>query len=253
MLIALLIALVFGTSVLSGVIGMAGGIILIAALVHIMPVASAMILHGCVQGFANGSRAWFLRNDIIWHILPWYLLGTSIAVIVFVFLTIVPDRNLVLIIVGCLPVAGNFLPRLKLLNITRPSIACICGFVVTATQILAGASGPALDLFYQKTDLNRFQVVASKAITQTIGHVAKTIYFIYFGYVVTATTLPIENLWIVGLCAIVAVLGTRLGTHVLGFVDEQSFRRYVSWAITTVGLLLVAKGLYGLATMPASA
>ena len=254
MLIALLIVLVFSTSVLSGIIGMAGGIILIAALVHVMPVANAMILHGFVQGFANGSRAWFLRKDIIWSILPWYLLGTSIATVAFALLTVVPDINVVLIIAGSLPVAANFLPSLRLLDITRPTIACVCGFIVTTTQLLAGASGPALDLFYQKTTLNRFQVVASKAIAQTIGHVAKTIYFLYVGYVVTSDRIPDESLWIVAICVITAVLGTRLGTHILGLVAEQSFRRYVSWAISAIGLLLVAKGLYGLvAVSPASA
>lgn len=254
MLIALLIALVFATSVLSGIIGMAGGIILIAALVHVMPVANAMILHGFVQGFANGSRAWFLRKDIIWNILPWYLLGTLIAAIAFTLLTVVPDINVVLIVAGSLPVVANFLPQFRLLDITRPTIACVCGFVVTATQLLAGASGPALDLFYQKTNLNRFQVVASKAITQTIGHIAKTIYFVYFGYVATSDSLPYESLWIVVTCVITAVFGTRLGTHVLELLAEPSFRRYVSWAIGVIGLLMVVKGLYGLvAVSPSSA
>ena len=45
------------------------------------------------------------------------------------------------------------------------------GVVVSATQLLAGASGPLLDVFYLNTPLNRYQVIASKAITQTLGHV----------------------------------------------------------------------------------
>ena len=231
---------------------MAGGIILIAVLVSVMPVANAMILHGFVQGFANGSRAFFLRANIVWHILPWYLLGTAVALIVFVFLTVFPDRNVVLIIAGSLPVLANFVPKLKILDIQRPAVACICGVLVTATQLLAGASGPALDLFYQKTTLNRFQIVASKAITQAIGHVAKTAYFIYFGYLVSSEPIPFGDLAIVALCLLSAVLGTRTGTYILGRIEERAFRSYVSWAISAVGLVLVARGIYGLATMPGS-
>ena len=63
-LFAVLITLpvIFLTSLLSGVVGMAGGLILIVVLVMIMPVPSAMILHGIVQGVANGSRFGFSAN-----------------------------------------------------------------------------------------------------------------------------------------------------------------------------------------------
>ena len=40
---------VLGTSILSGVIGMAGGLLLMGVLVSLLPVAGAMIVHGAVQ------------------------------------------------------------------------------------------------------------------------------------------------------------------------------------------------------------
>ena len=55
---------VLGTSILSGILGMAGGMILMAILVSTVSVAAAMMIHGAVQATANGSRAWFLRSHI---------------------------------------------------------------------------------------------------------------------------------------------------------------------------------------------
>ena len=43
---AVIIGSVFATSLLSGILGMAGGMILMAVLVALLPVATAMVLHG---------------------------------------------------------------------------------------------------------------------------------------------------------------------------------------------------------------
>src|SRR4051794_18407553 len=52
------------TSMLSGVLGMAGGILLMALLVSLKSIAAAMIIHGVVQATSNGSRAWLLRKHV---------------------------------------------------------------------------------------------------------------------------------------------------------------------------------------------
>ena len=60
----IIVATVFVTSLISGVIGMAGGMILMAVLVSLLSVPAAMVVHGAVQATANGSRAYFLRQHI---------------------------------------------------------------------------------------------------------------------------------------------------------------------------------------------
>ena len=75
----LLLVSVLATSAISGVLGMAGGMILMAILVSTVSVSAAMLIHGAVQATSNGSRAWFLRSHIQWHILPAYCLGAAVA------------------------------------------------------------------------------------------------------------------------------------------------------------------------------
>src|SRR5690606_15582298 len=52
---------VFLTSLLSGIFGMAGGLILLWVLLFLFPVGPAIAIHGVIQAVANGSRAWFSR------------------------------------------------------------------------------------------------------------------------------------------------------------------------------------------------
>ena len=59
LLISVLCLAMVGTSFLSGIFGMAGGMILIGILLAIMPVPEAMMLHGVTQMASNGWRGLF--------------------------------------------------------------------------------------------------------------------------------------------------------------------------------------------------
>ncbi|NJN52049.1 MAG: TSUP family transporter [Gammaproteobacteria bacterium] len=238
----IVIGSVLATSILSGVIGMAGGMILMAILVAISPVATAMIVHGAVQAMSNGSRSWFLRRHIVWSVLPAYLVGSAIAMVGFVALTVIPNASIVLILVGIFPWLGRLTSHLSGLDVTRPLTGACCGALVTAAQLLAGASGPLLDVFYLNTPLNRHQIIASKALTQTLGHILKIIY--YGGIVGFANDAP---LWLIGIAMLTAVAGARIGTRLLDHLDEANFRRYSSWVILGIGAACVLSGVYELA------
>ena len=60
------------TACISGIFGMAGGMIFMGVIATIMGVAEAMVVHGAVQSVSNSSRAWLLRPDIRWDILGIY-------------------------------------------------------------------------------------------------------------------------------------------------------------------------------------
>ncbi len=234
----LIIASVFATAVLSGILGMAGGMILMAVLVSALTVSAAMMLHGAVQAFSNGSRTWFLREHIQWRVLPPYLLGAAAAVAAFAALSVVPDPGLVLLLVGTMPFAARLVPRLSALDMNHWPTATACGTVVTAAQLLAGASGPLLDVFYLNSSLTRHQVVASKAITQTLGHLIK---LGYYGVLVGAgTTVPA---WLYAVAVATAVAGTRVGTRLLDRLADGVFRRVSGWIILAIGGTCVAQGV----------
>jgi len=235
---AIVLGAVLLTSILSGVLGMAGGMILMAILVAVTSVSGAMIIHGAVQGMANGSRAFFLRRHIAWRILPPYGLGAALALGAFVALRFVPDAALVLIVIGVFPWLARLTPRLHAgLDVTRPLIAIVCGTSVTAAQLFAGASGPLLDVFYLNAQLTRQEVVASKALTQTLGHILKLVY--YGGVLHAGADAPLV---LIAVAMATAVAGTRIGTHLLERLDDARFRRVSGWAILAIGAYCIVKG-----------
>ena len=65
-------AAIVSTSFISGIFGMAGGMILMEILLAFMPLAPAMVLHGLVQMASSGWRAWQWRADIDWRIVAHY-------------------------------------------------------------------------------------------------------------------------------------------------------------------------------------
>ncbi len=240
-MIPLILTAVLATSALSGFIGMAGGMILMAILVSVLSVGAAMMLHGAVQATANGSRAWFLRAHIQWHILPPYALGAAITVAAFSVLAVLPDANLILMIVGIFPWLARLTPRLHGLDINHPPTTFACGIAVTAAQLFAGASGPLLDVFYLNTRLNRFEVIASKAFTQTLGHLLK---LFYYGLIIGVSDAMPD--WVYALAIVTAVIGTRIGTRMLVRLTDKRFRTASSWVILAIATLLFARGATGL-------
>ncbi len=244
MLPLFVLTVVLLTSILSGIVGMAGGMILMALLVALYSVPVAMILHGVTQAGANGSRAWYLRRHIRWRVLLPYLAGSGSCVALFAAVRIVPDRGLVLLMIGLMPWLALFVPARIAFVIERRSVAFSCGLSVTAAQLLAGASGPLLDLFFQRSPLDRHQIVATKAITQTVGHLTKLLY--YGGLLLVAGEPLLREgeapLWLFLLVVPMAIVGTRVGTRVLDRLDETLFRRISSQVILALGAACLIAG-----------
>ncbi|MEE4362207.1 MAG: sulfite exporter TauE/SafE family protein [Pseudomonadales bacterium] len=254
----LILVTVLTTSILSGVVGMAGGMILMAVLTLLLPVPTAMLLHGVTQTGANGSRAWFLRRHLRWRVLPPYAAGALLCLSLFAWLTLIPDPALVLILIGLFPWIGRILPAIERLDVRRAPAGFACGVIVTSAQLLAGASGPLLDVFFLRSRLSRQEIVATKAITQTLGHLTKLAY--YGGVLLLAgpslpqalgdATAPSADgapPWLFLTVVPVALLGTRLGVRILHQLDEARFRRLSGRVILAIGAACTMSGIVELA------
>ena len=73
LILILLAALV--TATISGIFGMAGGLIFMGVIASFMGVAQAMVVHGAVQSVSNSYRAYLLRDNIRWDVFGKIALG----------------------------------------------------------------------------------------------------------------------------------------------------------------------------------
>ena len=234
--------LVAGTAFLAGVFGMAGGMILMGALLFLVSVPDAMILHGITQMTSNGWRAALWRRYVNWRIVALYGVGLVAAGAVFSSLRLVPDERIIFLVLGIVPFLSRALPGHLVPQVGRRWGAELCGFICTALQLLSGVSGPMLDVFFVRSGFDRRVIVATKAACQIITHVAK---LVYFGFLVGAATTNAFDPLILLAAVSMAILGTTLSRTVLERLSDHNFRRYTWWLVMAIGAVYLARGIWG--------
>ncbi|MFT3810183.1 MAG: sulfite exporter TauE/SafE family protein [Micropepsaceae bacterium] len=239
----LLFGAVLATSVISGIFGMAGGLILMLILAQMFTVPAAMVLHGVTQFFSNGWRAFLWRRWIVWRIVGLYMLGALPATLVPLVIAFVPDKAVMLILLGLVPYAALALPEAVKFDVTKPGHALLCGFLVAGTQLFAGVAGPLLDVFFvRSTTMDRRAVVATKAVTQAFSHTLK------IGYYVTLAAAGTALDWDIYAAAIAAAtIGTTLAGPLLEKISNENFRRWTRVIVMIVGAVSMAQGVWLLA------
>ncbi|GGB76623.1 MULTISPECIES: sulfite exporter TauE/SafE family protein [Henriciella] len=228
------------TAFISGIFGMAGGLILMGVLTALLPVATAMIVHGAIQMVSNGWRAWLLRGHIDWAIFARYALGSVAAVVLLVLLAWRPDKTMVYLLLGLTPLMVWIPKSIVDLNIQKRGQAEIAGFVVQALNTLAGVAGPLLDLFFVRTDMTRQAIVATKSATQVMAHLVK-IAFWSAPVVAAAGLSAMPPLWLFALAIPLSMTGTWLGGLVLERMNDVDFKRWMRWLVTVIGVIYLAR------------
>jgi uncharacterized protein len=236
---AFLVVSAFLTAALSGVFGMAGGLVLMGALALVLPVSAAFVTHGLLQLVANGWRAVLHREHVQWAIIFNYALASFVAGGVVLALAFTPSRRLLFLLLGLMPVLV-WLPKDWLqLDAARRLHALLSGFLVTLVNLTAGVAGPLLDIFFVRTSLNRHQIVATKAAAQVFSHLAKII--VYGAPLLVTRAEGMPPLWLFVIAIPASMLGTFAGGKVLDRLSDVNFKRWTAWIVTAIGALHLLK------------
>ena len=227
------------TSFISGILGMAGGMILMGILLAVMPLPVAMMLHGITQLASNGWRALMWRSEVDWRVFRGYLYGTLVTTILFILVKLVVSKPIALIAMGLTPFITLALPEKLHLNVERRGHATACGIICSTLSLTAGVSGPILDLFFVRSKMGRHGVIATKAMTQSLSHILKIVYFGAFLAVEGGNVHPALAAMMVAL----AFTGTSLSKHVVARMNDQSFRMWTRWTVMTLGVFYLASGI----------
>jgi uncharacterized protein len=228
------------TSFISGIFGMAGGLILLGVLLLFMDVAPAMVLFGTIQTVSNGWRAALWMRFVRWSIVWRYLVGSTLMFLALRWVSLLPSKATIYLGLGLIPFAADLLPKRLTPNIERPGAPYICGAFIILLQLLAGAAGHILDVFFQKSQLDRKTIVATKAVTQVTGHLYRIAYFGSFGMAFDAS-IP---LWAYGVAIALTITGTSLAAQVLMRMTDDGFRVWSRRVTISVSLTYLARGLW---------
>lgn len=239
---ALFVLIVFLTSTLSGVFGMAGGMVLLAALLAILPVATAIAVQGAIQIIANGSRAWFSREFIDWRIIATMVAGIAVAAAVLFAIRYQPDLATVCIAIGLMPLLV-WIPKSWLqLDASRPFQGFAAGLISGGLNLAVGVAGPSIDVFFIRTQMDRRKIIATKACIQVISHGVKVVF-----YGTAGAAMVVGDWLLVAIAAPFAVAGTNAGYLILQRLSDDGFRRWTRWIVTLLGIFYLTRGIFLLA------
>jgi uncharacterized protein len=232
--LAVIGATILFSSFISGIFGMAGGMILLGVLLNYFDVATGMILFSIIQLFANGWRAVQWRSYVLWPIFGGYLVGALISFTFMWTIAFVPDKAMVYLALGLMPFLVEALPVSIRPNIERRGVPFFTGIATTVIQILAGVGGLFLDIFFQKSKLDRKTTNATKAVAQSFSHVVRAFYF--------GSLSGISDISPLGLlpAILLAVAGTSLAPFVIERMTDNGYRQWtraIIFIISTVYLV----------------
>jgi uncharacterized membrane protein YfcA len=228
------------TSFISGIFGMAGGMMLLGVLLIYMDVAPAMVLFGAIQTSSNGWRATLWLRHVDWGIVWRYLVGSTAMFLVLRTVAILPSKAMLYLGLGLIPFAADLLPKKLTPDITRPGAPYICGAFIIVLQLMAGAAGHILDIFFQKSRLDRKTIVGTKAVTQVAGHLYRIVYFGSFEF---AFDVSIPWWGYVGAIAL-SFAGTSLAAPVLLRMTDDGFRAWSRRVTIAVAAVYLVRGLW---------
>jgi uncharacterized protein len=223
------------SSFVSGVFGMAGGMVLLGVLLVYFDVTTAMVLFSIIQFSCNALRAFQWRQFVLWPIFFRYVLGAAAAFAVMRFVAFVPDKALVYLGLGLMPFMVEVLPAAWRPNIEWRGVPLITGVLTTIVQFMAGVGGVFLDLFFQKSKLDRKTTNATKAVTQTFSHVLRAAYF------ASLNGVGDLNLWMCLPAILLAIAGTSLAPFVIERMTDHGFRQWTRGIIYTISLVYLVR------------
>jgi uncharacterized membrane protein YfcA len=244
-----LAALAFATSALTAVLGLGGGIVLLAVMLLWLPPLVAIPLHAGIQIFSNASRAVIQREHVAWPLLIRYALPLVPAGALGLACARALPTSALEAGIGLFVLVATWWPRALLLGFDPAKLPAsgrfwLMGGLIGFLNPAVGATGPLQGPFFLDLGLSRHGVVGTFAACQTLGHAAKLLLFGAAGFAFLPHLVPL------GALALVVVAGTWVGSRLLDRVDERAFGWLYRGVLSAVALwLLVGEGLRALSDL----
>lgn len=233
MLDELLLGLIaFFTSTIAGVVGLGGGMLLIAVLPSFLPLNAIIPVHGLTQMSSNISRAVFSYKDIQYETIPKFLIGSLLGVGLFASIISLISLEYVPLFIAIYILLSLWSQKFNE-KIKKYENYYLVGFLQSGLSVVVGATGPLSMTLLLKDYKNRDKVVATSAALMSISHILKVFVFIYFGFVF------FDYLGIIATMIIGAILGSLAGTKLRNKIDGKRFTFLLKILLSALAIKLI--------------
>lgn len=236
----LLIAISTLTSAVSAAFSIGGGVAFLAVLASIVPPAAVIPLHGVVQIGSNLARAVIQRRHIMWQIVWPFIAGSFVGAFIGGQIVFQLPGDVLRIVLAVFILYATWGPKRFPMARGGRLLSVATGVVSSFLTMFIGATGPFVSAVFGPMFPDRLVFVATHGACMLFQHTIKVAVFAFLGFAFAP--------WLPLLAAILAagVVGTMIGTRMLGRMEEAFFRKVIRVALTilALNLLAIAFGLY---------
>lgn len=229
----LLLPIAFLTSCLAGVMGMGGGVLLLAAMPGLLPAAALLPVHAATQLASNLSRAAFGWRHIDWGIVPAFALGASAGAWGGAELYSGIDLHWLPAVIGLLILVLTWVPLPTVRGGGQLSLLLL-GCYQTGIGMVAGATGPLGATVLMRRASGRDWLVVNTALYMSVNHGLRLTAFALLGFSF-APWLPL----VAGMILAV-VAGSWVGTRLRHRVGQVNFLRLFRILVSLLALRMIA-------------
>lgn len=223
------------TSVISGMFGMAGGLIFLAVITTAVETSYIVPLHAAFQLISNCSRLAFFFKHIRWVVIKYFIMGLIPGSLVGIFIFASMPKGSLKLLIGCFILLATFMPETKRERRFDLAIFLPVGFITGLLGIFVGATGPISAPFFVRRDILKEDLIATKATCQAISHIVKIPLFGFVG----ANILPYWK--IILLVGPFIILGTYVGKKLVGRISERDFRLAFKIIISLIAAAIILR------------
>jgi uncharacterized membrane protein YfcA len=227
-----LVPIAFFTSALAAVMGMGGGILLIALMPGLVPAPVIIPLHAATQLASNVSRAAFGWRDIDPGIIPAFLAGAVMGAWLGTGVYQSLDMHWLPALMGLLILLFTWMPLPRVTGGGQLSLILL-GFYQTGLGMVAGATGPVGAAVLLRRNTARDWLVVNTASYMALNHVVRVIAFLAIGF-------SFAPWWkLLGAMIVAGVCGSWAGTRLRRRVPQYNFQRLFRWMVTVLALRMM--------------
>jgi uncharacterized membrane protein YfcA len=222
------------TSTFAGVLGIGGGLMLIAILPAFVSAGAIVPLHSVTQITSNASRALFALASVEWRYLPGFVLGSLMGVAVFGYVLYQVSTQYIPLFIGGYLLLNIWSKKFGTI-LERYESIFLMGFVQTGLGLLVGATGPlAMSMLLKETG-DKEKVVATSAMLMTVTHLFKISFFGVLGFAYGDYMIPLIML------AAGALLGSFIGTRIRGRISSKHFMVVLKIILTLLAIRMICR------------
>lgn len=217
---------------ISGVFGMAGGVVLISVMAQYFPPMILIPLHGVIQLISNVTRTAISFKNVPWKLMIPFGIASPFGAWAASHIVINMSKNTFQMILGISILVMTWMPQIKKAP-KIPGKFFLLGFITTFTALFTGATGPFVMPFLMREGLNKEEQIVAQSTCQIFAHTCKIIAYMFMGFQIQ------KHMPILTSAGVAAIAGTLISKTILKKIPDNQFLICIKIILTILAARMI--------------